>query len=273
MLRVFPPAETLAKATFVDILGGNSPEDECAVDAIRRRRASEAGASPRVLAARTNAWLTEVGAWIFGGLLALNLVLIASLLDVGPVDTAILISICALGCALSVNVVGIVLNRLVKDIKYVELAERLPILQEIGDAESSEIEALYPSPEERVPVQQRRSTMALWSSLGLAALSGVLTTIGLVAALWHMAWWVGVAGLVTAALSATLIGVVFVSTKPPVSEADKVLIQRYVDRRTREAQRRREQHKGRRAARDAGRGRRVRADRRPLLRRQRVDEA
>jgi hypothetical protein len=197
------------------------------------------------LVTRTTDWLTEVGAWIFGGLLALNLVLIASLLDVGPADTAILISICALGCAFSVNVVGICLNRMVKDIKYVELAERLPILQELRDADSSEIEALYPPPEERVPVQQRRSTMALWSSLGLAALSGILTTIGLVAALWHMAWWVGVAGLVTAVLSGTLIGVVFVSTKPPVSEVDRVLIQRYVDRRTREAQ---EQRKGRRAA-------------------------
>ena len=62
-----------------------------------------------------------------------------------------------------------------------------------------------------------------------------------------MAWWVGVAGLVTAALSATLIGVVFVSTKAPVSEADKVMIQRYVNRRTREAQEP-EQDKGRRAA-------------------------
>ena len=120
----------------------------------------------------------------------------------------------------------------------------LPILQELRDAEPSEIEALSTPPEEREPVLQRRSTMALWSSLGLAALSGVLTTIGLVAALWHMAWWVGVAGLLTALVSATLIGVVFVSTKPPVSEADKVLIQRYVDRRTREA----EQDKGRRAA-------------------------
>ena len=197
------------------------------------------------LVARTNEWLTEVGAWIFGGLLALNLVLIASLLDVGPADTAILISICALGCAFSVNVVGIVLNRLVKDIKYVQLAERLTILQELGEAESSEIEALYPPPEERVPIEQRRSTMALWSSLGLAALSGVLTTIGLVAALWHMAWWVGVAGLVTAVLSATLIGVVFVSTKAPVSETDRVLIQRYVDRRTQQEP---QQRKGGRAA-------------------------
>ena len=101
------------------------------------------------------------------------------------------------------NVVGIVLNRMVKDIKYVELAERLPILQELRDAEPSEIDALSTPPEEREPVLQRRSTMALWSSLGLAALSGVLTTIGLVAALWHMAWWVGVAGLLTALVSAT----------------------------------------------------------------------
>jgi hypothetical protein len=196
--------------------------------------------------ARTNDWLTEVGAWVFGGLLALNLVLVASLLDVGPVDTAILISICALGCALSVNAVGIVLNRLVKDIKYVEVAERLPILQELSEAESSEIEALYPHSEEREPFRKRRSTMALWSSLGLATLSGALTTIGLVAALWYMAWWVGVAGLVTAVLSATLIGVVFVTTKPPVSESDRVLIQRYVDRRTRQAEP--QEHEDRRAA-------------------------
>ena len=93
--------------------------------------------------------------------------------------------------------------------------------------------------------------MALWSSLGLAALSGVLTTIGLVAALWYMAWWVGVAGLVTAVLSGTLIGVVFVSTKPPVSEADEVLIQRYVDRRTRQQEPREDEDQ--RAARDAAR--------------------
>ncbi len=200
---------------------------------------------PEGLVTRTTDWLTEVGAWVFGGLLALNLVLVASLLDVGPVDTAILISICALGCALSVNVIGIVLNRMVKDIKYVELAERLPILQELRDAEPSEIEALSTPSEDREPVLRRRSTMALWSSLGLAALSGVLTTVGLVAALWYMAWWVGVAGLLTALVSGTLIAVVFVSTKPPVSEADKILIQRYVERRTQEAA---QEDKDRRAA-------------------------
>ncbi len=46
------------------------------------------------------------------------------------------------------------------------------------------------------------------------------------------ATFVDLAGLLTALLSATLIGVAFVSTKPPVSEADRVLIQRYVARRT-----------------------------------------
>ena len=81
--------------------------------------------------------------------------------------------------------------------------------------------------------------------MGSAAFSSALTVIGLVAALWHMAWWVGVAGLVTGVLSATLISVVFVSTKPPVSEADRTLIQRYVDRRTRQES---EQRKDGRAA-------------------------
>ena len=237
----------------------------------RPQRIADAEAQPGtaaksvdILVARTTDWLTEVGAWIFGGLLALNLVLIASLLDVGPVDTAILISICALGCALSVNVVGICLNRLVKDIKYVEIAERLPILQEVRDAESSEIEALYPPPEEQETLRRKRSTRALWWSSGFQALSGTLTGIALVAALWHVAWWIGTAALVTGAVSAALVTAVFLSVKPAGSEASRDFAQRYAERvehRTqqelrreqqeaerREAERREAERRGRRAA-------------------------
>jgi hypothetical protein len=229
----------------------------------RDRRGSErvAGDAPHSQAAarrsatlmeRTTEWLTEVGAWIFGGLLALNLVLIASLLDVGPVDTEILIAICALGCALPVNVVGIILNRLVKDVELVETGEMVTALQSFRGADSSEVEALYPPPEERASLRRRRSTLALWWSLGAAALSGVLTVIGLVAALWHMAWWVGVAALVTATLSATLVAVVYLSTKPSESEASRTFTKRYVQRQTQQglqrAKQESEQRKGGRAA-------------------------
>jgi hypothetical protein len=49
---------------------------------------------------RITPWLFEVGSWIFGGLVAFNLVLVSALLTVGPVDRAILISITAFACAL-----------------------------------------------------------------------------------------------------------------------------------------------------------------------------
>ena len=200
---------------------------------------------PGTLVARTTDWLTDVGAWIFGGLLALNLVLIASLLDVGRVDTAILIAICAFGCALPVNVVGICLNRLAKDVEQVETSEMATALQAFEDADDSEIEALYPPPKERESLRRRRSTLTLWWSLGAAALSGALTAVGLVAALWHMAWWVGAAALATGALSATLVAVVYISTKPAETEVSRALVQRYVERREQQELQRR---KGGRAA-------------------------
>ena len=40
-------------------------------------------------------WLVEVGSWMFGGLVALNLVVIAALLTVGPVDRAVMIGVAA----------------------------------------------------------------------------------------------------------------------------------------------------------------------------------
>jgi hypothetical protein len=43
---------------------------------------------------RTAPWLFEVGSWVFGGLTALNLVIMAALITVGPADTAIRISNC-----------------------------------------------------------------------------------------------------------------------------------------------------------------------------------
>ena len=109
----------------------------------------------------------------------------------GPVDTAILISICALGWPVCER--GRDLPQQAGQGHQVRRGGREAASQELHDAESPEIEAST-RPEERESFQQRRSTMALWSSLGLAALSGVLTSIGLVAALWHMAWWSGSQG-------------------------------------------------------------------------------
>src|SRR5580765_5650794 len=70
----------------------------------------------RNLAERTTPWLVDVGSWIFGGLIAVNLVVISALLTVGPVDAAVRFSVTLFACALPLNVAGIVVLRLTKDL-------------------------------------------------------------------------------------------------------------------------------------------------------------
>ena len=73
----------------------------------------------RNLAERITPWLVDVGSWIFGGLTAVNLVVISALITVGPVDAAIRTSTAALAAALPLNVAGIILLRLIKDVNDV----------------------------------------------------------------------------------------------------------------------------------------------------------
>jgi hypothetical protein len=63
----------------------------------------------RYLLKRITPWLVDVGSWIFGGLMAVNLVVISALITVGPVDAAVRTATAALGAALPLNVTGIVL--------------------------------------------------------------------------------------------------------------------------------------------------------------------
>ena len=52
-------------------------------------------------------------------------------------------------------------------------------------------------------------------------LSIALTVTGLVAALWYMAWWIGVVALVVALGSTALVAAVFMHTQPRESAAEK----------------------------------------------------
>jgi hypothetical protein len=54
----------------------------------------------RNLAERLTPSLVDAGSWVFGGLIAGNLVVIAALLTVGPIDVAIRVSTAALAAAL-----------------------------------------------------------------------------------------------------------------------------------------------------------------------------
>ena len=180
------------------------------------------------LVKRITPWLFDVGSWIFGGLIAFHLVLISSLLTVGPVDAAIRISIAALVCALPLNVAGIFLLRLIKDVKDIGIDDIS--LQAFQDAGFPDIEAYFPPSQERESLRRRRSNIALRYSGGIAALSIALTVTGLVAALWHMAWWIGVVLLLMIILSTVLVIVVLAHSLPPESETEKELKKRYMER-------------------------------------------
>jgi hypothetical protein len=160
----------------------------------------------RNLAERIMPWLIDVGSWIFGGLTAVNLVVLAALLTVGPVDAAIQASSAALAAALPLNVAGIVVLRLIKDVKGIGLGEAT--LRAFQDAGFPGIDTHFLSPDDRAAQHARRSRRALFYSLGIAALSAGLTVLGVAAALWHMAGWIASIFLAAVAVSAALAGIV-----------------------------------------------------------------
>lgn len=141
------------------------------------------------LVERITPWLFDVGTWVFGGLIAFNVVVISALLTVGPVDTAIKVSITAFGSALPLTVAGMCVLRLVKDMKDVGLDDLK--VQAYRDAGYPDAEAYFADPQERRLQRSKRAVVALWYALGIATASIVLTVIGIVASLWYMAWWIG----------------------------------------------------------------------------------
>ncbi len=161
---------------------------------------------------RTTPWLSDIGSWIFGGLVAVNLVVISSLLTVGPVDIAIRISITALACALPLSVAGIVVLRLTKDLTDFRVDDLA--LQAFKESGFPRIESYFPAAAKRPALSRRRSALALRYCFAIAAISTSLTLAGLVAALWHMAWWIGAVLLSMVALSVGLVLVVFIHAQP-----------------------------------------------------------
>lgn len=134
-------------------------------------------------------WLLDLGSWIFGALIAFNLVIFGALLTVGPVDSAIIVSTAAFAFALPSAVAGFFLLRLMADVKNVDLEEvATQAFQEVGFS----VEDAVPAPSAQESIEKRRTRIVLRYSYGLLALAVLLTLIGITAALWHMAWWIGV---------------------------------------------------------------------------------
>jgi len=164
-------------------------------------------------------WLFAVGNWICGGLTAFALVAISALLTVGPVDKAVLISITAFACALPLNVSTIFLLRMVKDAKEIRVDE--VALRAFQDAAFPNIETYFHASSERESRHKRISKAALGYCLGAGSLGTALTLVGLVSALWHMAWWIGAVliAMVLLCFGASLS--IFAAGCPPVPEENE----------------------------------------------------
>ncbi len=104
-------------------------------------------------------------------------------------------------------------------------------------------------PQARESLHKRRTDGALRYSVGIVALSIVLTLTGMVAALWYMAWWIGVVFFAMVMLSQVIVIVVIVHSLPPESEAEKEQKRRYREHRTRQ---RKEQRKTEREMQEGG---------------------
>jgi hypothetical protein len=174
-------------------------------------------------------WLVEVGSWALGGLIALNLVVIAALITVGPVDRAVEIGVAAFACALPFDVAGIVLLRLIKDARDSRFDDLT--LKAFQEAQFPDFEAYLPPANERESFARRRARIALAYALVISTLSIALTLAGLVASLWHLAPWVAGAFVATVAFSGLALVAVVVHSLPPQSEAERQLRRRHSTRR------------------------------------------
>jgi len=160
------------------------------------------------LVERIAPWLLDLGNWIFGALIAFDLLILSALLTVGPVDTSVLIATAAIALALPPDIAGFLLLRLAADMKSVDLEQvATEAFVEVG----FEVKDRGPvqSPDE---AEQRRARLVLRYSYALLALTVVLTFIGVTAALWHMAWWIGAAFVGMAVASQAVFFVAVAST-------------------------------------------------------------
>ncbi|MDE3230263.1 MAG: hypothetical protein KGO05_10305 [Chloroflexota bacterium] len=188
-------------------------------------------------------WLFDVGSWVFGGLIAFTILIMASLITVGPVDLAIKTATVALALALPLNVTGLVLLRLVQDIKPVRFEEEVSqTFQEVGLTPG---EMQIPSLTTLQAMRVRGTRIALGFALGILTVSLLLTLVGLAATLWHMAWWIAVAFAAMVAISALLTLVAMAVSQPPVSAEEKRRRKQYRDELIRQAKERTREEKAR----------------------------
>lgn len=178
-------------------------------------------------------WFFEFGSWVFGGLIGFNLLIMGSLITLGPVDPAVTAATAAFALALPLDVAGLFALRLAQDLQRVGLEDE--VVRAVGQVVPA-VGALAPPPSAREVQRQRRTGRLLRASFWILALSGVLAVLGMLAVLWHMAWWIAVAFLAMVMISLVICSLAIVAARPHgAAEAREAREQR---RRSQEQRRR-----------------------------------
>lgn len=196
-------------------------------------------------------WLFDVGSWVFGGLIAFTVLIMGALITIGPVDRPITVATVALALALPLDVTGLVLLRFTSDMKPVRFEQE--IAQTFEEAGLTPGEEQIPSLTALQALRIRGAQVALRYAVGILTLSMILTVVGMTAALWHMAWWIGVAFAAMVVVSLAIVLIAMASIQPPVSAEERARRRRERDELIRQAKERAQQEKTR--AREASRRR------------------
>ncbi len=159
--------------------------------------------------------LFELGIWLFGGLIAFNLLVLASLFTIGPVDPAIKIATAAFAFALPLNLTGLFLLRMIQELKGAALEDELVQSFKEEGFVSDQIPAPAELDAALASMRTRRLAIVLRSSSGILVVSILLTLTGLTSTLWHMAWWIAIGFLIMLGISILLVILVMARSQPP----------------------------------------------------------
>jgi MFS family permease len=198
-----------------------------------RASLSQAEKAVQEAAELTTPWLADVGNWIFAGLIAFILVVMAPLIIAPSFDQALTIAIVMFALALPLDLAGLVMLRLIQDMTHIGFSEEWArTFQDAGFPMSEQIA----SPEARAAQRKRRATIVLRYSFGVLTLSVALTLTGLTAALWHVTWWIGIVFLAMSLASLGIVTAALVTLGPRESPEDKKQQRRYWEGVLRQAQ-------------------------------------
>ena len=178
---------------------------------------------------RLKPWLIEFGSWIFGGLIAFNLIIVAPLLTIGFDHVVIMVAILAFACALPLTVAGLLLLKLTKDLNDISIDA---IMREaFVDAKIPDIDDHLPTDEQLQSTYKLRTDVGLRYSVWLGGISAILTLLGMIAALWYIAWWLAVAFIIVSVVTLLItINVAQRIMRPMTREESEALREKYRQR-------------------------------------------